>query len=423
MTTSDVDRPPNAARAAQSDASAAPGEGSLRYRFLAFAPNTWDGQWMNRQHLLTRIARRHCVIYTNGPWSWWDRRKPEFQASPWLGRFELHDRVWVDCPAKALPTWPTLPAWDRFARRMAVARWKHRLAAMGDGPLIAYVFHPMYARYAESLDADLLVYQPYDLFSETPEWTRKEALQEQGLLQRSTLVVVSSKPTRDVLQERTGRPVHYVPNGVDAEHFIAGASGATPDDLERIPHPRIGYVGSLNRKVDFDTVAQLAKRVPTWHFVLMGPMGSMDDVSRGALASCRLLPNVHILPERRVADLPAFMGALDVGLMCYRRDTWMDFGYPLKLHEYLAAGIPVVSTPLPSIREFDRWIERAETLEEWQSAIERSLRGETSCDRDERRRVARANTWDARVATLQEIFATALASRPAPILTRPVPAP
>lgn len=364
---------------------------------------------MNRQQLLSRLAKVHDIIYTNGLWSVWERGKPDFETSPLLGDFERQDGVWLDRSPKLLLRWPAHPMWDNTAMRLAVVRWRRQLAALGSGPVVSYVFHPMYARYAEKVRADMLVYHPYDLFSQTPDWTAENVAEESRLLARCSLAITSSEPSREALQRRTDRPVFCVPNGVDAESFIQGASQAAPEDVSRIPRPRIGYVGSLNRKVDFALVAQLATMEPSWQLLLIGPEGSLDEVSRASIEACRRLPNVHFLGSKVMHELPACMGALDVGVMCYRQDTWMDYGYPLKLHEYLAVGLPVVSTALPSIRDYDPWIEIASDAHSWRDAIARSLSGQIRSSREERRCVARRNTWDSRVATLQQILASALA--------------
>ena len=102
------------------------------------------------------------------------------------------------------------------------------------------------------------------------------------------------------------------------------------------------------------------------------------------------------------------MGALDVALMCYRKDTWADFGHPLKLNEYLASALPIVSTPLQSIRGCDDWIETADDEQSWRSAIARALNGHGRSSPEARRAEAHRNTWDARVATIDDILTTAI---------------
>ena len=93
-----------------------------RCRLLAFADNEWDGPWMNRQQLLSRLAKVHAVVYSNGLWSVWDRHRESFWASSWKGGYEERDGVWLDRPPKGLLSWPTHPAWDGAAARLGAAR-------------------------------------------------------------------------------------------------------------------------------------------------------------------------------------------------------------------------------------------------------------------------------------------------------------
>ena len=380
---------------------------ATRCRLLALAPNFWDDQWMNRQQILSRLSKDHDILYSHGPWSVWDRHHERFRASSWTGSFELRDGVLLDQPPKLLLSWPTHPTSERTVTQIAVARWRRELAKMGSGPVVAYVFHPMYLRYAERLHADLLVYSPYDLFSRMPDWTAERNEEEQRLLKLCTLVITSSEPTRAALQRMTDRPVFCVPNGADASHFEAGAAQPPPADIAAIPRPRIGYVGSLNRKVDFVTDPKVALSEPNWHFVFVGPNGNFDDSTRGAMEQCSQLPNVHFLGFRPVEELPMYMGALDVAMLCYRKDTWMEFGYPLKLHEYFASGAPVVSTPLESIRDFHDLIEIADDEQSWRTAIARTLNGHGCSTAEERQAQARLNTWDSRVAMINDILTAA----------------
>lgn len=378
----------------------------LPMRILALAGNPWAGQWMNRQQLLSRMAGRHHIVYSNGPWSVWDRRLPTMVASRWLGQFERHDGVWIDVPPRLLMRWPNRPTWDAAACRVAAARWHHKLSELGSGPVVAYVFHPSFLPLARHVRADLRIYHVYDMYSRAPGWDADLQAAHLHLLRHSDLVIASSEPIRAALQELTDRDVHLVPNGVDAEAFIAGAAQPEPPEMASIPRPRLGYVGSLNRKVDFGLVADLAAREPDWHFVLLGPMGSMDEVSEQGLAQCRQRANVHVLPPRSVDDLPACMAALDVGMLCYRKETWADFGYPLKLHEYLASGLPIVGTPLQSIQGEHAWIDLATGTDEWHSALRRCLDDRSRGAIERRQSEARANNWELRANRICELLET-----------------
>jgi hypothetical protein len=91
-------------------------------------------------------------------------------------------------------------------------------------------------------------------------------------------------------------------------------------------------------------------------------------------------------------------------MMCYRLDGWAYFGYPLKLHEYLAAGKPSIASDLPSIREFHNVIRIARTQEEWMSGISEALSNDSAAQRAARVEVARQNTWDARILVIEEVL-------------------
>ncbi|MFO1217467.1 MAG: glycosyltransferase [Burkholderiaceae bacterium] len=377
-------------------------------RIMAFALNAWDGQWMNRQQLLSRLARRHQIVYSNGPFTVWDRAKPEWPSSAWLGDFEARDGVWVDRPPKLLMDRPGRSLWASAVGRVAAARWQRQLRTMGDGPVVSYVFHPSLQAHAERIQRKLLVYHPYDMFSLAPDWNPALETAQLRLLNESDIVIASSEPIRCALQAQSGRKVLCVPNGVDALAFMQGGQQKPPEDIARIPRPRLGYVGSVNRKVDFSTIADLANREPNWHFVLLGPLGSMDEASSAALRRCCAMPNVYLLPPRPVDRLPACVAALDVGLLCYRRETWMEFGYPLKLHEFMASGVPLVSTPLASIREFEQYIDVANSPDEWHEALTRVLGGSERCSPASRQAIAMKNTWDARVDRIHDLLSSAV---------------
>jgi glycosyltransferase involved in cell wall biosynthesis len=383
-----------------------PGAGTVRLRLLGLAPNPWDGQWMNRQQILSRLAAHHAVLYSNGTWSVWDRGSPAWRRAPLRGAYEARDGVLVDTPPRWLLRWPTVSAYDGRILGLVQGRWRRQLARMGHGPVIAYLFHPRFRQYIGALGADHVVYQPYDLFRHMPGWTPELAALEARLLAESDAVIATSESTREALQAQARRTVHLVPNGVDGTLFLAPAAEGTGDPLAGIPHPRIGYVGSLNRKVDLMLIAGLARREPRWQFVLVGPQGNFDEETGAALATCTSLANVHLPGARPRQELPAIMQGLDVALMCYRSGTWMDSAYPLKLHEYLASGPPVVSTDLPSVRPFAAVVAVARTPDEWHARIATALRDGTPGTPGQRRAVAAANTWEQRVGRISGILAS-----------------
>jgi glycosyltransferase involved in cell wall biosynthesis len=378
-------------------------------RILALAPNHWHDQWMNRQYLLSRLGRRHRVLYSRGPWKIWDRHGDEYRGSPIFGRFERADNVLVDRPGRMTLRVPTVPSLDRIATTVAVRRWQRQLDSMGSGPRVLWIFHPRFGYLVDHLRFERLVYHAYDLYSHTSDWTPQAAEAQRHLLARADLIVCSSERIALELHEASGKLVHVVPNGVDFERFDAARSGPQPDELAAIPRPRIGYIGSLNQKVDFPLIDALSLRRPDWHFVLAGRTVGLGEAQSARFASLVARPNVHFLGQKSTAEIAAYTAALDVGLLCYRTSgAWTEGIYPLKLHEYLACGLPVVSSDFPAVRDFPQVVRIARDPDDWHRRIEQALEGDGPGSPDERMAIASANSWDQRAALLDELLVAML---------------
>jgi glycosyltransferase involved in cell wall biosynthesis len=382
-------------------------------RILALAPNHWHDQWMNRQYLLSRLGRRHSVLYSRGPWKIWDRSGEEYRNSPMFGRFDPADNVLVDRPGRVPLRVPTVPSLDRIATKVAVRRWQQQLDRMGSGPRVLWIFHPRFGYLADHLQFERLVYHAYDLYSHTSDWTPQSAEGQRRLLARADLIVCSSDRIALELHEVSGKPVHVVPNGVDFERFAAACSAAQPDDFAAIPRPRIGYIGSLNQKVDFPLLESLSAERPDWHFVLAGRTVGLGEAETVRFNDLVGRPNVHFLGQKSTAEIAGYTAGLDVGLLCYRTSgAWTEGIYPLKLHEYLACGLPVVSSDFPAVRDFPQVVRIARDPQDWQRRIEESLAGNGPDTVAERVAIARANSWDQRAAHLDELL-VAMLDRPA----------
>lgn len=372
---------------------------------LVLAPNTWQGQWVNRQQLFSRLGRQWRVLYCTGNWSSWQRHEAGWRRAPLGGAMLPMDHVTVDQAPRWMLRNPRWGWWDRWMVRLQSMRWRRFLAPGKGTPLVAYVFHPMFLPYVRCLGADYLVYHAYDRYEHTPGWTAELAAAERSLLEQADLVLASSEQIAGALHAKVARPVLVLPNGADAAAFARARAGQEePPDLRAIPGPRLGWIGSLHPSVDFGLIAALARRHPEWHFVLLGQLVAHREVaSQLGVAACKALPNVHFLGARPVEEVPAYVVHMDVNLMAYRVDgeSWVLSGYPLKLHEYLAAGHPVVSADLPSVRPFAGVLSIAHGVDEWEAALAAALAdGGGQAAAAERIAVADANSWDSRAQAL-----------------------
>jgi len=377
---------------------------SVQLDILAMAPNAWNGPWMNRQQLLSRLGVQHNIIYTNGVWMVWDRHQTAWKKAPVNGDFCAQDQVLVDHSPKFLLRWPRFPVLDHLAIRLAVRRWK-RARTLGKGvPRVAYLFHPQFYPYVKKIQPDFVVYHVYDMLSLTPEWNRELDEQQQALLAMADLVVASSDVIAEDLTAISGKPVEMLPNGADFDVFCGAATDdrPEPDDLVNVPHPRIGYVGNLNLKVDFPLVAALAQNHQNWNFVFVGGKGKLDARTQKGFDACVSLKNVYFLGAKDYREIPGYAANMDVNLMCYRveGDVWTRGIYPLKLHEYLATGKPVVSSDIPSVVPFESNVAIARATEQWPELIDAALQGNGAGNTTQRRMVAKENSWDARARRL-----------------------
>lgn len=184
-----------------------------------------------------------------------------------------------------------------------------------------------------------LVFNRSDRHSSFPESDRPtiEAL-ERGLLERSDHVVYVSTALMDEERRMTGDRAYFLDHGVDTDHFRRRPESEQPADLRAIPGPRVGFFGALDDYlVDFDLLERIAVELPDASLVLIGDATvPMERLTRH--------PNVHWLGFRPYERIPAYGSGFDVAIMPWLDNPWIKHSNPIKLKEYLALGLPVVST-------------------------------------------------------------------------------
>jgi glycosyltransferase involved in cell wall biosynthesis len=219
---------------------------------------------------------------------------------------------------------------------------------------------------------------------------------EQALLDRADVVLCSAAGLYASKRATAAGPVTLVRNGADVEHF-APTGRPTPGDLARLPRPIVGYVGAVAEWVDFKLIREAALSRPAWSFVLVGPSFKgkpMGDSRELDLIS--ELPNVYLMGPRPYNEVPAYLEAFDVATIPFKLNGLTEDTNPIKVYEYLAAGVPVVSTDLPEVATLPH-VRRVKDAPSFVAACEAA-----SSERSdpgliaERIEVADANSWEAR---------------------------
>jgi glycosyltransferase involved in cell wall biosynthesis len=222
---------------------------------------------------------------------------------------------------------------------------------------------------------------------------------ERRLLDRVDGVVATARVLTESKRPRSGR-VLYLPQGVNYEHFAERRP--LPAEMAALPRPRIGFAGGLTTPVDLDLVRRLAAAHPGGSVVLVGPV----FIDPRLIAA----PNVHVLGPRPYRDLPAYVQGFDVGIIPYRLNAHTVAVDPLKLLEYLAAGIPVVTTDLPEVRKYRHAVAIADSHEAFLAAVRGALEpGPGALQR--RQAEARRHGWDARAEELLRFCAEVVAAK------------
>ena len=227
---------------------------------------------------------------------------------------------------------------------------------------------------------------------------------EERLLDRVEAVVCTAKSLTLTKVPRSGR-TYYLPQGVNYDHF--STPRPVPAELSALPRPLIGFAGGVSACCDLEMIHDLALAHPRASVVLVGPI-SVD-------VSTLRLPNVHLLGPRPYADLPAWVQAFDVGLIPYVLNDWTRAVDPLKLLEYLAAGIPVVTTDIPEVLKYRHAVAVAANRTEFGAAVAGALSVRDPAARARGQAVAREHTWESRAAEFVAILGETFARQPSAV--------
>jgi len=258
---------------------------------------------------------------------------------------------------------------------------------------------PAFAGVIASLPRAGLIYYYTDKYDAYRDITARDAIlaRDRQLFQAADVVFCASRKIYTTLVHQRA-DVHYLPHAVDFDHFQQAVARPrpAPADLTPIPHPRVGYFGSLTDSNDQELIRYAAQQDPKLQFVLIGRV--LADY-----AALERLPNVHLLGYKSYAQIPTYGSHFDVAFMGWKMTDWIRHSSPVKTKEYLSLGLPVVATPIEELQvEFPDLVYLASTPEEFLAAIQRALAEDSSDLRQRRIERVRGESWDARA---DEMFA------------------
>lgn len=382
----------------------------------------WDWVWQRPQHIMTRLAQRHRILWCEeprieigAPGETFEitEERPNIQIGRLIYRsdaatFRARMREMLERSgaqdlgvpehireASLLFDSPAQPTLEREVSQF-VQGWRRN-------PLVLWLYTPMVIDFIGLLQPDLVVYDVMDelaAFQYAPARLRER---EQELLRRANLIFTGGPSL--YAARRAARPdAHLFPSGVEQRHFAQALSPQlpVPAGLAELRRPVVGFFGVIDERIDLELLAEAARLRPEWSWAMVGPVIKIDQ------RALPRLPNIHYFGKQPYADLPAYLKGFDVAMLPFARNAATRFISPTKTLEYMAGHKPIVSTPIRDVIDLYGAVVRvAEHPQQLVDAVQAAL------DEQPSQRAARAvdetvllrrYAWDTLVGEMQRLI-------------------
>lgn len=387
----------------------------MRHPLVIFGDD-WGRHVSSMQHLLRHLFADHPTVWVNGighrvpgmadarralqkVQKLAQRNQPQPQASApvatstleKLARGTGEPDVIVHPAVIPLHHWRVVELGNRLSLKRAIGK---ALQQVGGGRPIVITGTPPSVSVMGHLDELATIYICMDDWAHIPGVSPHMLLPlERRLLNETDALVATARALTKLKMPRNGQ-AHYLPQGVNYDHFERPR--AIPADLAHLPRPWIGFAGGVGPALDLEVVHAVAAAFPKGSILLIGPR----QPNLGTISA----PNVHLLGPRPYAELPAYVQAFDAGMIPYVRNDWTESVDPLKLLEYLAAGIPVISTDLPEVHKYAEQVSISSDPAIFAGYVRDAVAEGKQSRLNVRQALAAQNTWRARAVQFQEIM-------------------
>ena len=368
---------------------------------VCFAGEDW---WYHhphsKNHLLKRYAKRNKVLFVNSismglpsmanPDFFLKIRRKLRSYTRWLRK--VPEGLWVMTPVN-LPLYGSkVGRW--LNRILLVAQLRLAMLLLRMSRPILWVAIPTAAEMAGRLGEKLVLYQVSDKYDANEDSSLSKQVihqYDQQLKDAADVVLYSG---RKLFHEATEPHRFFLEQAVDFEHF-SNPDVPSSAELDDIPHPILGYFGAMDYVMDTDLMAEVSRRRPDWHWVLLGLKSNLVRISA---------PNIHFLGSKSYEDLPRYVRQFDVCVLPWRENNvFTSYGSAIKVREYLATGKPVVMAPLyeylpmPGLRFYSG-------ADEFIAQIEAALQDDSPILAAQRQDIVKDGTWDQRARQLAALL-------------------
>ena len=295
---------------------------------VCFSHLRWGFVYQRPQHLLSRFAKHTRVFFVEEPLM-------HDEADQLIVK-EDEQNVFV-----VVPHLQRNNNGDHLVRQKELVNSLFATASINR--FFSWYYTPMALTFTEHLKPEFIVYDCMDELSAFKFAPTELKDREKQLLSASDVVFTGGHSIYEAKKD-THPNIHAFPSSIDKQHFGTARTNITePADQASIPHPRFGFAGVIDERLDINLIAQVAEARPEWQFVMIGPVVKIDP------ATLPQLPNVHYLGGKNYKELPSYISSWDVAVIPFAMNESTRFISPTKTPEYLAGGKPVISTPIKDV--------------------------------------------------------------------------
>jgi glycosyltransferase involved in cell wall biosynthesis len=381
------------------------------YDIICVSTSPWQRPWGSRQQIMSRLCLHNRVLFIEYQYSIADYfRKPGLWPGVFKKRLRMIDRnLAVYTPLPILPFRYYSRAVNLCNQRFLLGQIRRLSKKLGFSNILLWVFEPTSYVLVHKVHERLSVYHCIDNFKHEKEQRSRFACiekMEARLCRDCDIVLASSRALLDD-KIKLNPKTFLMPSAVNDAFFgdrTGRASGSAFKDIP--PGPRIGVVGTLDHRVDYELLASIARNKSDWRIIVIG-----DQKGPGA-GALRAMRNIYFPGWVANDTLADYIDSCDVCLIPYRLNRFTDGISPIKFYEYCALGKPVVATDMAELRPFARrgLVTIAGRADSFIAAIEDALRNDSSDRKAARKAFAGDNRWSARVEAISDIVDTFIRS-------------
>lgn len=374
---------------------------------ICFA-NDWDSDPTSKHQIMRILSRSNKILWVNSI----SMRRPTLTGSDvrriwtkikgWFqGLKRVNENLYHFTPiVLPFPSSKAARIINKYLLKISLGYYIRKLK-MRDVQL--WTFLPNVVEWVGSLGENIIIYYCVDEWSKFSFMDGKAMREfEIKLLKKADLVITSAE---HLYQDKSkfNHETHLVTHGVDYDYFSKVLSNNIPiaEDIKDIKKPIIGFFGLIHEWIDLDLIEMIATTHPEWSVVLIGK--ASVDIKR-----LRQYNNIHFLGQKPYGGLINYCKAFDIGLIPFLINEMTINVNPIKLREYLAAGIPTVSTPLPEVKRYNNLVEIGYTHEEVIKKIDGLLKEESYEKKYMRSRKMMQETWERKIEDISVLISSVI---------------